>query len=108
MSTTTPPAESHSAFVAVLLLAIALIMVLASQRIGLMRQQTQLAATHQSQEQLLGQSKNVRSQFQAIMQGTSQLAAEGNQTATTLLAELEKRGVKVRSNSEKSPVSEVP
>ncbi|MDF1818964.1 MAG: hypothetical protein P1U54_10015 [Immundisolibacteraceae bacterium] len=98
MSKTIPPAEGYSGFVAILLLAIAMIMMLVSQRIGLMDRQARLVETHQSQEQLLGQSKKVRSQFQAIMERTAQLADDGNQTALALLSELEKQGVKVRSN----------
>ncbi len=52
-----------------------------------------------SQEQPLEQSKKVADQFQALAVGTAKLAAQGNESAKSIIADLEKAGIKVNPNA---------
>lgn len=93
------PARGASAFVPVLLLALALVAWLgfqAFQQLSERQQLAQLQASLDLQEQA---ATKVRASLDAVASATARLATNGNPTARVLVEELRKRGVTINPSA---------
>lgn len=94
-ATATSAAGAGTAFLPVLLLALALVVWFAFQSVQLVREQQQLATAQTGLEaQHVGATK-LRASLDAVAAATAKLAAEGNANARVIVDELRKRGITI-------------
>ena len=84
-----------SAFVPLLLMALALVGWLAFQGAQLLREQQQLAVAQTSLQPQEEAASKVRASLDAVATATAKLAADGNANARVIVEQLRKRGVTI-------------
>ncbi len=92
---TTPP-RGHSAAVPIVLIAVALVGFLGFQSSQLIRERENLATTKVNQESPIADARKIRLQLDGIAKAASALAASGNVNARNVLADLRKKGIRVK------------
>jgi hypothetical protein len=93
-----PSAGRQSAFVPVLLLALAFVAWLGFQCVQQIGERQQLTALQASLDAQEAAAKKVRASVDAVATATAKLAAEGNANARVVVEELRKRGVTINAN----------
>lgn len=78
----------------VLLIATTLVLMTSFQMYQIMEERRVIKETYASQEEPLKQTKQVRTQFEGIVKGTSALADKGNESAKAVMADLARIGLK--------------
>ena len=90
---------SFSAFLPMLLLAWTMVTLAGLQTYGLLSERDQLATALANQAAPLEEAQRVRAQLQSLATGAADLAAQGNENAQRLIAELAKQGVTVNPST---------
>lgn len=96
---------ARSAFVPVLLLALAVVGWSGFQLAQLVIERSSLDATIAGQEPQLEQSKKVRAALDSLATRTARLARDGNANATLIVEELRKRGVTINPETPPAPAA---
>ncbi len=91
--------QVHSAFVPVLLGALALLLALGWQTYLLVSERQGLQAGHLSQQQTVDNAGKLRASLDGLAADTQRLADAGNASAALLVAELRKRGVTINTQA---------
>ena len=91
--------QAHSAFVPVLLCALALLLALGWQTYLLVAEREALQAGHLSQQQTVDNAGKLRASLDGLAADTQRLADAGNASAALLVAELRKRGVTINTQA---------
>ena len=94
-----------SAFLPLLILALALLAWFAFQASQLRMERDAMQATFAAQEKPMGDAKKLRDSLDVIAKGTAQLAESGNPGARLLVDELAKRGVNLQPKSPPAPAA---
>jgi F0F1-type ATP synthase membrane subunit b/b' len=88
-------AQPHSAFVPVLMCALALLAGLGWQTYLLASERDALTAAHAGQQQTVDNASKLRASLDTLAADTQRLADGGNASAALLVAELKKRGITI-------------
>lgn len=91
--------KAHTAFVPVLLCALALLLALGWQTHLLVAEREGLQAGHLSQQQTVENAGKLRASLDGLAADTQRLADAGNASAALLVAELRKRGVTINTQA---------
>ena len=91
----TPEARSRDPWPALALLTIAVVAWFGFQTFQLARERSALQVARISQEPTIEQAQRIRGQLDAITKGTLELAQQGNASATFIVEELARRGVRI-------------
>ncbi len=94
---------THSPFLPLLLLAIALVSWLCFQTVQLVRERTQFTDARIAQQAQVDAATRVRANLDALAASTQRLANAGNANARLVIDELRKRGVNVNPNPVTTP-----
>jgi len=97
--------RAYSPFVPLLLVIISLILMLGFQLAQLQREHSVLRQSSANVSSSITEAQKVRTQFKSIVKGTARLAAEGNQSATSLIQQLRSKGITVGPATSKKGVS---
>ena len=85
----------YSAFYPLILVVVTILVNTAFQSSQIFQEKENLSILRSNQEKALGESRKIRTQFDAITTGTAKLAAQGNQNASLVLVRLKKMGISV-------------
>jgi DUF1365 family protein len=88
----------HSPFVPMLLAAVALAAWFGFQTQQLVRERSQLATLHTTQDAQVDAATKLRASLDAVAAATAKLADAGNVNARLLVEELRKRGITINPN----------
>jgi len=99
----TGSSPSRSAFVPILLLAVALAGWFGFQTVQLLRERQQLGLARASLEPQEQAATKLRASLDAVATATAKLAADGNTNARVIVEELRKRGVTINANVAPKP-----
>lgn len=88
----------YSTFLPLLGVALTMLLMVAFQTIQLSMDRDILVTVKQNQEGAVSESKKVRLQFESIVKGTGQLAANGNKNAQAVVEQLRKQGITINHN----------
>ena len=89
------PEASYSAFLPILLVILVLLAIVGTQVYERLGQRATLGTLIADQQTPLEESRRMREQFQGLVSGVSQLAAQGNANAQRIQADLQRVGVNV-------------
>lgn len=87
--------RSRSPFVPLLLVILTLGIMVGFQSIQLMRERQLLHSRIENQDAPLEEARKVRTQFEAVVKNTYQLAEQGNQNAAAVIERLKQAGVNI-------------
>ena len=96
-SSSRPQPKAHTAFVPVLLCALALLLALGWQTYLLATERDSLQAAHFGQQQTVDNAGKLRTSLEALAADTQRVADAGNPSARVLIEELRKRGITINS-----------
>ena len=104
-SSSRPQPKAHTAFVPVLLCALALLLALGWQTYLLATERDSLQAAHFGQQQTVDNAGKLRASLDALAADTQRLADTGNASAALLVTELRKRGVTINAQAGAAPAA---
>ena len=93
--------KQNTAFLPVLLLALALVVWSSFQASQLNQERSQLANLRSNQEATYHNAQKMRAQLDSLAAGTQQLASAGNKNAQAVVSALQQRGITI--NTEAKP-----
>lgn len=89
----------RSPFLPILGLALTLLLLVSFQMVQLFMDRDVLVTVKDNQNAAVSESRKVRTQFESIVKGTGQLAANGNVNAQRVVAQLRKQGVTINMDA---------
>lgn len=98
-----PPATVYSAFIPVMVLAVAVVGWLGLQAYQQLGERQQIQALQAGLDQQEITAKKLRASLDTVATATAKLAADGNATARVIVEELRKRGITINANGAPKP-----